>query len=88
MIKARVKAENPDANLKSYARTYKAFSWADAEKEFTWHKTGQINIAYEAIDRWAKDPRKREQEALIFERGEEVQAFSYRELKELSLIHI
>ena len=84
MIKARVKAENPDANLKSYARTYKAFSWADAEKEFTWHKTGQINITYEAIDRWAKDPQKRDQEALIFERGEEVQAFRYRELKELS----
>jgi acetyl-CoA synthetase len=84
MIKARVKAENPDANLKSYTRTYKAFSWADAEKEFTWHKTGQMNIAYEAIDRWAADPEKRDQQALIFERGEEVRAYRYCELKELS----
>jgi acetyl-CoA synthetase len=84
MIKVRVEAENPDANLKSYPRTYKNFSWAEAEKEFTWHKTGRMNIAYEAIDRWAEDPQKRDQEALIFERSEEVSSFSYQDLKESS----
>ena len=84
MIKARVKAENPDANLKSYARSYKAFSWADAEKEFSWHRSGKINIVYEAIDRWAKDPQKRDQEALIFERAEKEQTYCYHELKEVS----
>jgi len=84
MLKARIKAENPEANLKSYAQTYRDFSWAEAEKEFAWHKTGRLNIAYEAIDRWAEDPEKRDQKALIFEKGKEINSFSYIDLKELS----
>ena len=53
MIKARIKAENPEANMKSYTQAYQSFSWAEIEKEFTWHQSGEINIVHEAIDRWA-----------------------------------
>ncbi len=84
MIKARIKAENPEANLRSYAETYKAFSWSEVEKEFSWHQSGKINIVHEAIDRWAEKPEKQKQRALIFEKGGEVKNFSYLDLKEKS----
>ena len=84
MIKARVKAENPEANLKSYARTCKTFSWSEVEKEFSWHQSGKINIVYEAVDRWAEQPDKQDEIALIFEKGGEVRNFSYLDLREKS----
>ncbi len=84
MIKARVKAENPGANLDSYDQTYKTFFWPGVEKEFTWHQSGKINIVHEAIDRWAEKPDKEKKNALIFEKGGEVSGFSYLELKERS----
>ncbi len=68
MIKARIPPENPDANLKSYPDMYEKFRWSDAEQEFTWHKTGELNIVHEAIDRWTEDANIRDQKALIFEK--------------------
>jgi acetyl-CoA synthetase len=84
MIKARVKAENPEANLKGYDQARRVFSWEEAERAFSWHKTGKINIVHEAIDRWVEIPRKRDQKALVFDKGAEVSAFSYLQMKEIS----
>jgi acetyl-CoA synthetase len=84
MIKARVKAENPDANLKAYDKVHKAFSWKEAETAFSWHETGKLNVVHEAVDRWVEIPEKRDQEALVFDKGAEVHAFSYLQLKEVS----
>ena len=33
MIKAKIPAANPDANLKSYKETYKSFQWEEVAKE-------------------------------------------------------
>jgi acetyl-CoA synthetase len=84
MIKARIKAENPEANMTSYTEAYQSFSWAEMEKEFTWHRSGNINIVHEAIDRWADDPDTQDRQALIFERDGEVKTFSYLDLKKKS----
>jgi acetyl-CoA synthetase len=84
MIKARVKAENPNANLKAYSKSYRSFSWADEERIFSWHGSGDVNIVHEAIDRWAARPDKQNQKALIFEKRGEVRTFTYLELKEKS----
>lgn len=84
MIKAKIKAENREANLRDYERFCKEFSWEKIEREFSWHTTGRLNLAYEAIDRWADDPEKGEREALVLERGGETSRFTYRELKERS----
>ncbi len=84
MIKARIKAQNPEANLQFYDQTYKSFSWSDAEKAFTWRQTGNMNIVHEAIDRWADDPDKRNQKALVFEKYGKVRSYSYLDLKEIS----
>ncbi|RLC31821.1 MAG: acyl-CoA synthetase [Deltaproteobacteria bacterium] len=84
MIKARIKAENPDAVLKAYDRTCRSFSWAGVEASFTWHETGKLNIAHEAVDRWADLPEKADKRALVFEKGDRIEIFTYRELKERS----
>ncbi len=82
MIRANIPAENRQANLKSHDKACKSFSWADVEKEFSWHQTGKINITHEAIDRWADLPEKRNHKAFIFEKGDNIIEFSYLELKQ------
>ena len=84
MIKARIQPENPQANLKSYFESYSNFSWSDIEKEFSRCEDGKVNIAAEAIDRWADDPARRDIPALVFEKAGKVQSFSYLQLKEKS----
>ncbi|MBI5251090.1 MAG: AMP-binding protein [Desulfomonile tiedjei] len=84
MIKARVRPENPNANLKSYYETYKSFSWSDTQNEFTIREDGYINIAYDAVDRWADDPATADRPALIFEKSGTVTSLTYKALKENS----
>jgi len=84
MIKARIQAANPEANLNSYTEIYKRFNWEDVAKEFTWHQTGKVNIIHEAVDRWAQDPKKQNQIAIIFEKGAELINYTYSVLREKS----
>jgi acetyl-CoA synthetase len=84
MFRAVIPPENPDANLKSYPEEYAKFRWNDVEKEFTWHKTGNLNIAYEAVDRWADNPETANRVALIFEKGDKAKEFTYLQLQEIS----
>jgi len=83
-MKAKIEAQNPEANLKNYDQVYKTFSWAEEEKFFSWSQTGKVNIVYEAIDRWAEDPEKQHRKALIFEKADHSQVFTYLDLKEKS----
>ena len=83
MIKARIPAQNPDANLGHYENAYKAFSWTEAQEQFSWFKTGKINITYEAIDRWADDPGKRGKKAFVFDYKDRITSYTYAEVKEL-----
>ncbi|SPD73282.1 Acetyl-coenzyme A synthetase [uncultured Desulfobacterium sp.] len=81
MIKARIPAQNPDANLKPYETSYKTFSWAEAEGQFTWSETGKINITYEAIDRWADKPDTSNKKAFIFDYKGHITSYTYAEVK-------
>ena len=84
MVRARIRPENLDANLKSYYDTYRNFSWSEVETEFFRYQSGRINIVNEAIDRWASHPEKRKAPALVFEKAGKVESLSYLELKEIS----
>ncbi len=84
MIKARIPAENPDANLKSYYRTYRSFSWSEMGKGFRRSKGNLINIVHEAVDRWAADPVQGDKPALIFEQSGNVKTFSFRQIRDES----
>ena len=80
MIKARIPARNPNANLNSYDDFYSKFKWEDIEKEFSWYGSDKMNIIAESIDRWAKDPQKCDHPALIFQKLNNTQSYTYKEL--------
>jgi len=84
MIKARIPAQNPNANLESYPDAYKEFSWKSLEDSLVYPMAGGINIVREAIDRWADNPETKDRPALVFEKGPRIRTFSYRQLKEAS----
>ncbi len=84
MIKARIPAENPDANMKSYKQAYKDFSWSSVAASFSSPTSGEVNIVSEAIDRWADSPETKDRPALVFDKGPEVTIFSYLQMKEAS----
>ncbi|MCP8615931.1 acetate--CoA ligase [Salirhabdus salicampi] len=46
-----VKPYESNYNLQHYEKVYNNFSWESVEKAFSWSKTGQLNIAYEAVDK-------------------------------------
>lgn len=72
-----------DHNLKNYEEFHGQFDWADAEKEFSWHETGRVNLAYEAIDRHAKGFRKNKV-ALYYQDGTRKEKYTFKEMKEMS----
>jgi acetyl-CoA synthetase len=81
MIKARIPAHNPRANLNSYEETCSRFKWEDIEKEFSWFGKDRMNIVTESIDRWADDPERCDHPALIFQKHKAVLAYTYKELQ-------
>lgn len=77
-------AANPKANLTGYEEACQSFDWQEIEKHFSWHRTGKVNIAYEAIDRHAEDPDHRGQCCLNFEGEARSISLSYSQMKDLS----
>lgn len=72
-----------DYQLQDYDQAAKDFKWSDAEKEFSWHETGLINIAYEAVDRHANSYRKNKV-ALFYKDAVRKEAYTYNEMKRMS----
>lgn len=72
-----------DHNLKNYEETYRLFDWAEAEKHFSWHETGKLNAAYEAIDRHAESFRKNKV-ALYYKDAKRDEKYTFKEMKEES----
>ncbi|WP_188456183.1 acetate--CoA ligase [Virgibacillus oceani] len=62
----RIPARDGDHNLQNYEKARENFSWDDVKKNFSWNETGKVNIAYEAIDRHAADPNKKDKVALLY----------------------
>ncbi len=81
MIKARIPAHNPQANLISYDQTYADFKWEDIEKEFSWYGKDKMNIVTESIDRWADDPSRCHHPALIFQKQNQTRIYTYKDLQ-------
>ncbi|KAA6481693.1 acetate--CoA ligase [Bacillus swezeyi] len=73
-------AEKGNYNLKDYDEAYRTFDWKDAEKNFTWHKTGKMNAAYEAIDRHAESNLKNKV-AFYYKDPVREEKYTFREMK-------
>ena len=72
-----------DYQLKDYDHTKAEFNWTDAEKEFSWHESGKMNIAYEAVDRHADSFRKNKI-ALYYKDDQRKEAYTYHEMKKMT----
>ncbi|CAM3918472.1 acetate--CoA ligase [Lederbergia lenta] len=74
---------NGEYNLQDYDKTYASFDWAQTEQQFSWHQTGRVNMAYEAIDRHAESFRKNKV-ALYYRDTVRDEKYTFREMKELT----
>ncbi|WP_337019672.1 acetate--CoA ligase [Oceanobacillus massiliensis] len=79
-----VPAREGDHNLKDYEKARESFNWEDVKKNFTWHSTGKVNMAYEAIDRHAADPAKRDKAALLYSSPDREEKVTFGQLSEQS----
>jgi len=70
-------------NLENYEEAYANFDWADVEKQFSWHETGKVNMAYEAIDRHLNLGRA-EKIALHYSDQTRKESYTYAQLSRLS----
>lgn len=70
-------------HLQDYDVVYSSFDWSDTIKNFTWYQTGNVNMAYEAIDRHAESEKK-DKIALYYKDGERSEEYTFHDLKKLS----
>jgi len=67
-------------NLPNYDQARRSFSWQHVEQQFTWSKTGQVNMAHECIDRHVEDGYGGKT-ALHYINGEYEERWTFDELK-------
>ncbi|RYG72335.1 acetate--CoA ligase [Lentibacillus lipolyticus] len=72
-----------DTNMPDYDKACAHFSWKEVEKSFSWHETGKVNMAYEAIDRHAESWRKNKV-ALYYSDQERDEKYTFQDMKFLS----
>ncbi|WP_245669615.1 acetate--CoA ligase [Desulfuribacillus alkaliarsenatis] len=70
-------------NLENYEQARATFKWEEAEKEFTWNKSGKCNIVYEAIDRKCEQGAANDI-ALYYSDGDRDEQYTYEKLQKLS----
>ncbi|MFZ5564159.1 MAG: AMP-binding protein [Thermodesulfobacteriota bacterium] len=84
MIKARVPAQNPQANLNNYDAARRSFKWSDIAVELGMTTDAGVNIIAQSIDKWAALPDKADQPAMIFQKSGRADACTFRQLRDIS----
>ncbi|AIQ68486.1 acetyl-CoA synthetase [Paenibacillus graminis] len=79
IIPGRVK----QANMADYSRAVSEFRWEDVEKSFSWHESGKVNMAHEAIDRHVLEGRGAAT-ALIYSDSAREEMYTFSDLRERS----
>lgn len=82
-ITDRLAAVSGDHHLNNYDEQVESFDWKETETAFSWHETGKVNAAYEAIDRHAESFRKNKV-ALFFDDGSRRESYTFRDMKRFS----
>ncbi|MBP1970556.1 acetyl-CoA synthetase [Virgibacillus natechei] len=70
-------------NMQDYDEAYANFSWKEVEEAFSWHESGKVNMAYEAIDRHAESFRKNKV-ALYYSDEKRDEKYTFQDMKYLS----
>ncbi|AJY76428.1 acetate--CoA ligase [Paenibacillus beijingensis] len=73
----------PSPNMPNYEQEAAQFDWKEIEKRFTWHETGKVNMAYEAIDRHVRDG-KGGKVALYYSDSKRDEIYTFQQLSALS----
>ncbi|WP_102347162.1 acetate--CoA ligase [Bacillus sp. Marseille-P3661] len=68
-------------NLVNYEKTRADFSWEEVKKQFSWYKTGNVNMAYECIDRHVDDGFG-DKTAFHYVNGDEEVIYTFKQVKE------
>ncbi|MBW4083936.1 acetate--CoA ligase [Paenibacillus sp. S150] len=71
------------ANMTDYSRAVSEFRWEDVEKSFSWHESGKVNMAHEAIDRHVQEGRGAAT-ALIYSDPAREEMYTFSDLRERS----
>ncbi|WP_186576839.1 acetate--CoA ligase [Aquibacillus kalidii] len=79
-----ISAREGNHNLKDYESKRDTFNWDEVKKNFSWYQTGKVNAAYEAIDRHAENPEKKNQIALLFSAPDREESITFEQLKKSS----
>ncbi len=80
----RIPAREGNHNLSNYQELRETFQWEDLNQVFTWNETGKVNIAYEAIDRHAENPAKKDQIALLYSAPGKEESLTFEQLSKRS----
>lgn len=75
--------EVQQSNLGNYEEARLAFDWMEEEKRFSWHDTGKLNLAYEAIDRHAKSGLA-DKVALLYSDPERDESYTFEQMRQES----
>ena len=70
--------------LADYEAARADFSWERVNGDFSWHETGKVNIAHEAIGRFAEDPATAGRTCLIYSYRGRRETYSCGELNRLA----
>ncbi|SET47859.1 acetate--CoA ligase [Paenibacillus sp. NFR01] len=70
-------------NMGEYGRAVQNFRWKDVESAFSWHHTGKVNMAHEAVDRHVAEGRGGHT-ALIYSDTLREERITFAELRERS----
>ncbi|MEI3597854.1 MULTISPECIES: acetate--CoA ligase [unclassified Oceanobacillus] len=79
-----IPAREGNYNLQDYEAYRENFSWEDVKQHLSMQQTGKVNMAYEALDRHAEDPEKRDKLALIYSSPDRKETFTFLELSKHS----
>lgn len=79
----RIPAIVKNGNLQNYEQARNHFSWEQIEEQFSWHTTGKVNMAYEAIDRHVEQGRGSKL-ALIYSDQQREDRYTFQQLSELT----
>ncbi|WP_339230788.1 acetate--CoA ligase [Oceanobacillus sp. FSL K6-2867] len=79
-----IPARSENYNLKDYQKARENFKWEDVNKHFTWNETGKVNIAYEALDRHAENPAKKDKVALLYSAPGREEKLTFSDLSKTS----
>ncbi|QJC52408.1 acetate--CoA ligase [Paenibacillus albicereus] len=81
--KERISVAAASPNMGSYEEAHASFDWSEVEKQFTWHETGKVNMAFEAIDRHLAEGRG-QKTALLYSDPKRDESYTFEQLSLLS----